>query len=47
MDSLDELFSTIMSIPFVDVDVKVRAGYLRSQLFGRGRGYHLFNLFGH
>jgi hypothetical protein len=47
MKSLDELFSTIMSIPHVAVDIKTRAGFLRNKLCGLGRGFDLFNIFGH
>lgn len=46
MKSLDELFKTIMSIPHLPVDIKTRAGYLRTQLCKQGSGYDLFNLFG-
>jgi hypothetical protein len=43
--TIHDLFETIMSIPHVDIDTKVRAGYLRSQ-FGHGSGFYLFNMFG-
>jgi hypothetical protein len=46
MKSLDELFKTIMSIPFIDTNTKVRAGFLRTKLCGQGCGYDIFNLFG-
>lgn len=45
MESIFALLETIMSIPHVDTDTKVRAGYLRSQL-GRGQGFDLFKMFG-
>ena len=46
MKSLSELFATIMSIPCVDKQIKVRAGYLQSKLCGTGRGFGIGNLFG-
>lgn len=47
MKSLDELFTTIMSNPYVDIDTRTRAGYLRSKVCRKGRGFFLFSLFGH
>lgn len=47
MTSLDDLFTTIMSIPHLPVDLKTRAGFLRTQLCRKGRGFDLFNIFGH
>lgn len=46
METINKLFETIVSIPHVDTDVKVRAGYLRTQICKRGQGYNLFRVFG-
>jgi hypothetical protein len=46
LKTLNDLFVTIMSIPHVDVDTKVRAGFLQTQLCGKGRGFDLGSLFG-
>jgi hypothetical protein len=46
LKTLDELFCTIMSIPFVDTNIKTRAGYLRTQVCKQGRGYDLYRMFG-
>lgn len=46
MKALDDLFVTIMSIPFVSDSIKTRAGFLRTQLCGKGRGFDLGRMFG-
>jgi hypothetical protein len=35
-----------MSIPFVDTDIKTRAGYLQMKLCNVGRGFDIGSLFG-
>lgn len=45
MEFLIELLAVIMSIPHVDVDTKVRAGFLKSQLDGSA-GYDIGRMFG-
>lgn len=45
MKSIKDLLETIMSIPSVDTDIKVRAGFLHTQLCG-GRGFFLGSIFG-
>jgi hypothetical protein len=44
LESITELLAVIMSIPHVDVQTKVRAGFLKSQLDG-STGY-LGSIFG-